>query len=138
MAAVAGPRRTGGTASKSPGWVGSLFGVATGVTSQIAHAGGPPFQMWVAPRGLPHLRFVGTQAVLFAILNWAKLPAYLALGALTRPVLVTAAALVPLAIVSTFAGIWLIRRIETARFYVLVYWLMIALGLRLGWVGLLG
>ena len=76
--------------------------------------------------------------MLFAILNWAKLPAYLALGALTRPVLVTAAALVPLAIVSTFAGIWLIRRIETARFYTLVYWLMIALGLRLGWVGLLG
>ena len=124
--------------SKSPGWVGSLFGLGTGFTSQIAHAGGPPFQMWVAPRGLPHLRFVGTQAVLFAILNWAKLPAYIGLGALTRPVVMTAAALVPLAIASTFAGIWLIRRIETARFYVLVYWLMIALGLRLAWVGIAG
>ena len=94
--------------------------------------------MWVAPRGLAHLRFVGTQAVLFAILNWAKLPAYFALGALTRPVLLTAAALVPLAIASTFAGIWLIRRIETGWFYTLVYWLMIALGLRLAWVGVLG
>ena len=123
---------------RAPGWSGSLFGVATGFTSQIAHAGGPPFQMWVAPRGLPHVRFAGTQAVLFAILNWVKLPTYIGLGALTRPVLVTAAALVPLAIVSTFAGIWLIRRIETAQFYVLVYWLMIALGLRLAWVGMLG
>ena len=124
--------------SQSPGWTGTLFGLATGFTSQIAHAGGAPFQMWVAPRGLTHLRFVGTQSVLFAILNWVKLPAFIGLGALTRPVLVAAAALVPLAIVSTFAGIWLIRRIETAQFYVLVYWLMIALGLRLAWVGVIG
>ena len=125
-------------ASRSPGWVGSLFGVGMGFASQIAHAGGPPFQMWVAPRGLAHLRFVGTQSVLFAVLNWVKLPAYVGLGAMTRPVLVTAAALTPLAILSTFAGIWLIRRIETARFYTLVYWLMIALGLRLAWVGIVG
>ena len=122
--------------SRSPGWIGSLFGLATGFTSQIAHAGGPPFQMWVAPRGLTHVRFVGTQAMLFAILNWVKLPAFLALGALTPPVLTTAAALLPLAIASTFAGIWLIRRIETARFYTIVYWLMVALGLRLVWEGL--
>ena len=53
-------------ASTSPGWVGSLFGVATGFTSQIAHAGGPPFQMWVTPRRLPHLVFVGTSSILFA------------------------------------------------------------------------
>lgn len=76
--------------------------------------------------------------MLGAILNRAKLSADGGPGALTRPVLVTAAALVPLAIASTFAGIWLIRRIETARFYVLVYWLMIALGLRLAWVGVPG
>jgi uncharacterized protein len=124
--------------SRSPGWIGSLFGLATGFTSQIAHAGGPPFQMWVAPRGLAHLRFVGTQSVLFAILNWVKLPAFFALGALSQPVMLAAAALVPLAILSTFAGIWLIRRIETARFYVVVYWLMIALGLRLAWIGFAG
>lgn len=39
-------------ASNSPGWVGTLFGVASGFTSQIAHAGAPPFQMWVLPRRL--------------------------------------------------------------------------------------
>ena len=122
--------------SGSPGWVGSLFGLATGVTSQIAHAGGPPFQMWVAPRGLEHRTFAGTQAVLFAILNWVKLPAFIALGALTTPVVTTAAALMPLAIASTFAGIWLIRRVETRWFYGFVYWLMIVLGMRLLWQGL--
>jgi uncharacterized membrane protein YfcA len=114
--------------SQSPGWVGTLFGVATGITSQIAHAGGPPFQMWVAPRGLPHARFVGTQAVLFAVVNLVKVPAFFQLGVLTRPVLLTAAALLPLAIASTLAGVWLVRRVETAWFYLFVYWLMVALG----------
>src|SRR3546814_15591040 len=60
---------------------GSRFGFATGLTSQIAHAGGPPFQMWVTPRRLPHLVFIGTSSVLFALINWMKVPAYLALGA---------------------------------------------------------
>ena len=125
-------------ASRSPGWVGTLFGVFTGVASQIAHAGGPPFQMWVAPRGLTHLRFAATQGVLFAVVNLVKLPAFASLGAFTRPVIATAAALVPLAVASTLAGLWLIRRVDSARFYAIVYWLMIALGARLLWQGITG
>ncbi|RHW18661.1 sulfite exporter TauE/SafE family protein [Sphingomonas gilva] len=118
-------------ASTSPGWVGALFGAATGFTSQIAHAGGPPFQMWVGPKRLPHESFVGTSAVLFAAINWAKTPAYLALGQFTQENLATSAMLMPLAIISTFAGVWLIRRMRTERFYTMVYLLMVALGAKL-------
>ncbi|MCP5387336.1 MAG: sulfite exporter TauE/SafE family protein [Novosphingobium sp.] len=123
-------------ASSSPGWVGMLFGAATGFTSQIAHAGGPPFQMWVTPRKLDHLSYVGTSAILFAAINWMKVPSYLALGTLNRTTLTMAAILMPLAIGSTFAGVWLVRRIDAARFYAIIYWLMVALGLRLVWQGL--
>ncbi len=123
-------------ASNSPGWVGSLFGVACGFTSQIAHAGGPPFQMWVTPRKLPHETFVGTSSITFAAINWMKVPSYMALGSFNREVLTAAALLTPLAIVSTFAGVWLVRRLDSARFYTLVYLLMIALGARLVWQGL--
>ena len=42
--------------------------------------------------------------------------------------LLTAAALLPLAIVSTFAGVWLVRRIDGERFYTIIYWLMILVG----------
>ena len=42
----------------------------------------------------------------------------------------------PLAIASTLLGLWLIRRVESAKFYAIVYWLMIALGVRLLWQGL--
>src|SRR5437868_12612187 len=88
----------------SPAWVGSLFGVATGFTSQIAHAGGPPFQMWVMPRRLPRDAFVGTTAIFFAVLNWIKVPAYAALGQFSRDNLLTALVLLPLAVAASLAG----------------------------------
>jgi uncharacterized membrane protein YfcA len=122
--------------SNSPGWVGTLFGIATGFTSQIAHAGGPPFQMWVTPRKLPHHTFVGTSSITFAAINWMKVPSYVLLGSMGREELVAAGLLMPLAIASTWAGVWLVRRIDNAKFYTLIYVLMVALGLRLIWQGL--
>jgi uncharacterized protein len=112
----------------SPGWVGSLFGVVSGFTSQIAHAGAPPFQLWVMPRRLERNVLIGTSAVYFAALNWIKVPAFAALGQFSATNLLTAAALLPVAIISTFAGVWLVRRIDGERFYKIIYWLMILVG----------
>ncbi|CAN5534257.1 sulfite exporter TauE/SafE family protein [soil metagenome] len=120
-------------ASRSPGWVGSLFGVAAGFTSQIAHAGQPPFQLWVLPRRLPRDVLVGTTAIFFATVNWIKVPAYLALGQFTHANLITSALLVPVAIASTLAGVWLVRRVPAERFYTAIYVLMIAVGGKLVW-----
>jgi uncharacterized membrane protein YfcA len=114
--------------ANSPAWVGSLFGVATGFTSQIAHAGGPPFQMWVMPRRLPRDTFVGTTAIFFAALNWIKVPAYVALGQFSRVNLMAALMLLPVAVAASFAGVKLVRRVPVERFYTIVYWLMIVAG----------
>ncbi len=116
-----------------PEWVGSLFGLASGFTSQIAHAGGPPYQMWVMPRRLPRDTFVGTTAIFFAITNWVKMPAYLALGQFTATNLLTTLVLMPVAILSTFAGVALVRRVSAERFYVTIYVLMILVGGKLIW-----
>lgn len=129
LAKHAVPRET----ARMPEWVGSLFGVASGFTSQIAHAGQPPFQLWVLPRKLSPQLLVGTTAVFFAAVNWIKVPAYLALGQFTRENLLTAAVLLPVAILSTLAGVWLVRRISPERFYTAIYWLMIAVGIGLVW-----
>jgi uncharacterized membrane protein YfcA len=123
--------------SRSPGWVGALFGVATGFTSQIAHAGGPPFQMWVMPRRLPRDTFIGTTAFFFAALNWIKVPAYAALGQFTWPNALATLALLPFAILGALAGVWLIRKVSPERFYTLVYALMVLAGAKLLWDGLL-
>ena len=118
-------------ASNAPGWVGTLFGVATGFTSQIAHAGGPPFQMWVMPKKLPRDVFVGTSAIFFAIVNWVKVPAYLALGQFTAGNAMATAILLPFAVAASFAGVYLVRRVPAERFYTIVYWLMIVAGAKL-------
>ena len=121
------PRTAGG----SPGWVGSLFGVASGFTSQVAHAGQPPFQLWVLPRRLPRDVLVGTTAIFFAVVNWVKVPAYIALGQFTAANLTVAAILLPVAIASTLAGVRLVRRVPAERFYTAIYILMILVGLKL-------
>lgn len=123
-------------ASTSPGWVGGLFGMATGFTSQVAHAGGPPFQMWVTPRKLPHLTYAGTNAILFAAINWLKVPSYIALGAFTHDVVIAAALLVPLAIGATLVAVRLVRVLRPERFYTIIYVLMVLLGARLMQVAL--
>ncbi len=124
-------------AARWPLWVGSLFGIASGFTSQIAHAGQPPFQLWVLPRKLDRDVLIGTTALFFAAINWIKVPAYAALGQFTRANLLTAAALLPLALASTIAGVWLVRRIAPERFYTAIYWLMILVGGALIWEALL-
>ena len=120
-------------AARAPGWVGTLCGVASGFTSQIAHAGQPPFQIWVLPRRLPRDVLVGTTAIFFAAANWIKVPAYIALGQFTRANLLTSAALLPVAILSTVAGVWLVRRVSAERFYVAIYLLMVLVGAKLVW-----
>jgi uncharacterized membrane protein YfcA len=70
---------------------GIFWGWVTGFTSMIAHAGGPPFQIYVMPQRLPRDVFVGTGAILFALINWIKVPPYLALGQITAENMATQA-----------------------------------------------
>ena len=130
--------RGGGIAasSNSPLWVGSLFGIAAGFTSQIAHAGGPPFQMWVMPRRLDRDVFVGTSALFFAIVNWIKVPAYAALGQFTAANAMATAVLLPVAVLASLAGVRLVRKVSMERFYTIVYVLMIVAGGKLLFDGL--
>lgn len=115
----------------APPALGIALGIATGFTSQVAHAGQPPFQMWVLPKALPAQILVGTTAIFFAVINVLKIPAYVALGQFTRENLTAAAVLTPLAIVSTLTGVWLVRRVNAERFYTIIYLLMIVVGAQL-------
>lgn len=117
--------------SNAPKWLGTLLGGVSGFASQIAHAGAPPFQMWVLPRRLPRDTLVGTSAIAFAVMNWVKVPAYAALGQFTPATLKAAAILMPVAFLSTMAGVQLVRRVDGAKFYRLIYMLMILLGIKL-------
>lgn len=120
----------------APPALGVVLGIATGFTSQIAHAGQPPFQMWVLPKALPTQILVGTTTIFFAVINVLKIPAYVALGQFTHQNLTAAAVLAPLAIASTLAGVWLVRRVNAERFYTIIYVLMMVVGAQLLWKAL--
>lgn len=122
-------------AAVSHTWAGAAMGAASGFTSQIAHAGAPPFQMHVIPMRLDRDTFIGTSAIFFAVVNWMKVPAYAALGQFTPGNLSAAAVLMPLAIASTWAGVWLVRRVNPASFYRIIHILMIVVGAKLVWDG---
>ena len=124
--------------SRLPEPLGILFGAASGFMSQVAHAGGPPFQMWVAPKKLPHTQYVGTNMLLFTVMNWIKVPTFWSLGQFHSDQLMFSLKLMPLAIVSTFAGVWLVKRIHGPIFYRIINWLMLLVGARLLWQGVTG
>lgn len=88
-----------------------------------------------AAASLPPPVLAGTTAVFYAVVNWLKVPAYWALVQFSRTNLSTAAALLPVAIASTYADVWLVRRIDAARFYTAIYLLMVLTGVRLVWDG---
>lgn len=119
--------------NRPAGW---FWGAVAGFTSMVAHAGGPPFQIYVIPQKLPRDIFVGTGVLFFALVNLIKVPPYLALGQFTRENLLTSLAMFPLAIVSTWAGVWLVRRVSGERFYDIVYVLLLLLGGKLVFDGL--
>jgi uncharacterized membrane protein YfcA len=123
---------------KSSDVVGAIWGTTAGFTSQIAHAGGVPFQIYMLPKRLERDVLIGTSAIFFAAMNWMKVPAYAALGQFTRANMATSLALFPLAVASTIVGAKLIRRVSPDRFYKLIYVLLILTGLKLTWDGAVG
>ena len=118
--------------STAKGW---FWGTLAGFTSFVSHSGGPPFQFFAVPLRLEKLIFVGTSVVLFAYINAIKLIPYFLLGQFNAANLTTSAVLLPLAPISTLAGIWLVKRVPQETFYSVVYVLVFIVGLKLSWDG---
>lgn len=120
-------------------WLGVLSGLGAGFTSTVAHAGTPPFQFYVVPQRLDKHTYIGTSVVFFAMVNAMKIPAFAALGQFSPAHLATAAALLPLALFSSWLGVRLVRRVDPQTFSLLVNIMLAAVGLALiaeGAVGL--
>ena len=112
---------------------GVFWGAISGFTSMIANAGAPPFQVYVLPQRLHRDVFVGTMTIFFAVVNWVKVPPFVALGLFTQQTVLTSIALFPLAIAATWAGVFLVRRIPSDQFSRMISALMILIGAKLIW-----
>jgi uncharacterized membrane protein YfcA len=108
-----------------------IFGTIGGVTTMLANAGGPAWQIHLLPQKLDKLSYIGTVSVLFAASNVVKIPGFATLGFLTRENLLVGLALVPIAVVANYAGIWLVRRTSNELFYRIADVLMFVIAVEL-------
>jgi len=114
-----------------PAWLGPVAGALSGFTSFIAHAGGPPVQVFLLAQNLDKTLYVGTTVVFFTVLNYIKLVPYAGLGLFTWPVLTTALVLSPLAPAGMWLGVRLHGRVPQALFYKLCYGFLVIVGAKL-------
>ncbi len=127
------PRRD---APPPPKAIGFVLGIAGGFTSFVAHAGSPPLSAYVLPLRLDPIRLTATMAVLFGALNLSKWIPYAWLGLFEARNLATSLALVPLAPLGVWLGVWATRRIAAGWFYRIAYTGMFLTGAKLLWDGL--
>ena len=117
---------------------GTFWGTVAGFTSFVAHSGAPPYQVYAMPIGHSPAVFAATSTVFFASLNALKLTPYFFLGQFNAANLATSAILLPLAPLATLAGAWLVRRIDPKLFYPLMYGVVMLVGIKLIYDGVLG
>ena len=110
---------------------GAFWATMSGLTSFIAHAGGPPLSVYLLPLRMPPTLLVGTVAMLFAAINWSKVLPYWWLGLFSAQSFATSAALMPVGVAGVALGVWLHRRVNERLFYRLVYSFLVLTGLKL-------
>ncbi len=126
------PKPQKGSAMGQPNWLtGSVAGAASGYTSYIAHAGSPPYHMYLIPKGLDPRAFAATGAWYFFIVNGLKLPAYIAVGQFSLEVFMQALVMLPLVPIGVYAGVWLNKRVSHDLFYKFIYGFVFLIGFKL-------
>jgi uncharacterized membrane protein YfcA len=116
-----------------PRWLGGVLTTASGFTSFIAHAGGPPIAAYVLPLHLKPLVFAATLSWFFFFINLSKWLPYAWLGLLDWRNLATSIVLLPLAPVGVWVGVRMARRIDPKLFYRLIYLGLLLTGTKLVW-----
>jgi uncharacterized membrane protein YfcA len=123
-------------ANPPPRWLGFGLGMASGFTSFVAHAGGPPMMAYMLPLRLAPITYAATMSTLFAVINLSKWVPYAWLGLIDMRNLTTSLVLMPLAPVGVWVGVRLVPHMRPVLFYRFVYTGMFLTGVKLLWDGL--
>ncbi|AZZ42167.1 sulfite exporter TauE/SafE family protein [Acidipropionibacterium jensenii] len=118
--AIAGGTTTGTGTRRRVSPKSLLFGVLAGFATMVANAAGPITSLYFLSEGFAVVRFLGTTAWLFLILNLIKLPFSLSLGMLTGSDLRPVAIMVPVIVATVLVGRQLAKRVDRRVFTTLV------------------
>lgn len=120
------------TTSRPLGRVAGFFwGAASGFTSTLAHAGGPPFAVYMLSQKLERQLLVATAVLFFLVVNYVKIVPYAIVGQLNAGNLAASLLFAPLAPLGIWLGVWLHKRMSDRVFYAVTYVVLFATGAKL-------
>lgn len=116
-----------------PPAVGYGVGAAAGLTSFVAHAGGPAALVYLLSQGLTKLQFQATTVAVFAVYNLLKSGIYGGIGIFSAQTLTLSLWLAPVALVGVLIGVRAHHAIPERLFFGLTYVLLTGAGVKLIW-----
>jgi uncharacterized membrane protein YfcA len=122
---------------KMPLWGGGLAGIATGFTSFVSHAGGPPAAVYMLSRGLDKTTYQASTVLLFWVVNIAKFVPYVFLGLFTWETIVIDVLIVPFALIGAWIGVRAHHLVPERIFFAVTYLFLTITGAKLIWDGVL-
>ena len=87
----------------------AFYGSLAGFTTMVANAGGPVTSVYLLSAGFDVIRFLGTTAWFYFVVNLLKVPVAIAVGNVGWGTLGIAATMAPVILVSALAGVRLAR-----------------------------
>ena len=121
-----------GSSAKLLSWVKRIVcGILAGFTTMVANAAGPVTAIFFLSENLPVMRFLGTTAWFYLIVNLIKLPISIHLGMITWQGFLSMVWTIPLIIVTVFIGRAIAKRVNQETFTKLIYVLAVVAVVRL-------
>jgi len=113
-------------------------GVGSGVTTMVAHSGGPPLAMYLLPLGMSKQLYAGTTSLFFTVGNAAKAIPWLLLVRPAVPVWIVIGVCLLAVPTGVWAGWKLHVRLDQRQLYKACYGLLLLTSLKLLWDGISG
>jgi uncharacterized membrane protein YfcA len=110
-------------------------GAASGVTTMVAHAGGPPLALYLLRLGLPKAVYAGTTSAYFMIANIFKTGPWLLVAQPTADLWLMIALCAPAVPLGVWAGWRLHQLLDQRQMYRACYGLLVVTALKLLWDG---
>jgi len=112
--------------------------LSSGVTTMVAHSGGPPLAIYLLPLGMPKALYAGTTSLFFTVGNLLKAGPWLVLATPSHSLWMLMALCVPAVPVGVWAGWRLHERLDQRALYRACYAILVITAAKLLWDGLAG